>query len=183
MSCLHDGDRRAPGAGRAAQLRVGEDQSELAHAVARQFGRVEVLDDEHAMAGVQDLWDLEWPVRVLGWDRAVAPGVAARERHASPPEPARELASGARLTREVGLGVAPVLAPARVEEHRVAWRRIDVRHADDVARAQWRDVDEPAACDDLGHRLDAEPGHSGGACELADAPAVVAAIADLQVAQ
>ena len=33
------------------------------------------------------------------------------------------------------------------------------------------------------HRLDAEAIHSGRACELGDAPAVVAAIADLQVAQ
>ena len=45
------------------------------------------------------------------------------------------------------------------------------------------DVDQPAAGHDLRHRLGAEPLDPVGARELGDAPAVVAAVADLQVAQ
>ena len=46
-----------------------------------------------------------------------------------------------------------------------------------------RDVDEPAARDDLRHGLDAEPADAGRAGQLGDAAAVVAAVADLQVAE
>src|SRR5262249_55823478 len=50
-----EGDRRAPGAGGAAELRVGQDERELAHAVGGELGQVEVLDDEHALVDVQKL--------------------------------------------------------------------------------------------------------------------------------
>src|SRR5918994_7821207 len=43
MVAIDEGDRRGPRAGGAAQLRVGEDQRELAHAVARELRRVEVF--------------------------------------------------------------------------------------------------------------------------------------------
>ena len=56
-------------------------------------------------------------------------------------------------------------------------------HADHLAGIERRDVHEPAAGHDLGHRLDAESLDARGARELGDAPAVVAAIADLQVAE
>ena len=45
-----------------------------------ELGGVEVLDDEHAVAGVEELGHLERPLGILGRDRAVAPGVAAGER-------------------------------------------------------------------------------------------------------
>ena len=76
-----------------------------------------------------------------------------------------------------------MLAPAGVKQHRIARRRLDVRDADHLAGIERRDVHEPAAGDDLGHRLDAEPLDTRGVRELGDAPAVVAAIADLQVAE
>ena len=46
-----------------------------------------------------------------------------------------------------------------------------------------RGVDQPSARHDLRHGLDAEPPDAGGAGELGDRPAVVAAVADLQVAE
>ena len=120
---------------------------------------------------------------VLGRERAVAPGVAARERDSALHQPVGELHAGPRLAGQVGVGVVPVLAPAGVEQHRVARRRIDVRDADHLSGLERGDVNEPAAGHDLGHRLDAEPLRPRGARELGDAPAVVAAIADLQMTE
>src|SRR3954470_18018694 len=99
---------------------MGEDQSELAHAVARELRGVEILDDEHAVAGVEDLWDLERPVGILGRDGAVAPGVTAGDRNASFHQPARNLPAGPRLAGAVPVALVPVRAPAGVEEHGVA---------------------------------------------------------------
>src|SRR3954469_24879698 len=141
-------DRRGPGAGGAAELWVGEDQGELAHAVGRELREVEVLDDEDAVADVEDLRHLERARGVLGRNGAVAPGVAARERDAVLDEPAGDVAARAGLARALRLDAAPVLAPARVEENGVTRCRVDAREvldADHVARAAARGVDEPAA--------------------------------------
>src|SRR3954466_11755565 len=119
-----EGDRRGPGAGGAAQLGVGEDQRELAHAVGGERAEVEVLDDEDAVADVEDLRYLERARRVLRRDRAVAPGVATGGRAPVLEEPVGDGAARPRLAAEVGLGVVPVLAPARVEEDGVAGRRV-----------------------------------------------------------
>jgi hypothetical protein len=79
-----------------------------------------------------------------------------------------------------------------VEEDGVARRRIDavqVLEPDHVAAgkaldaAGARHVDEPSARDDLRDGLDPEPPHAGRAGELGDRPAVVGAVARLQVAQ
>ena len=43
---------------------------------------------------VEELWDLERPVGVLGGDRPVAPGVAAGERDAPLRQPLGELEPG-----------------------------------------------------------------------------------------
>src|ERR671910_3522996 len=108
MLALDESDRRGPGSGGAAQPRVGEYQRELAHAVARELRRVEVLDDEHSVPRVEELWDLERPVGVLGGGRPVAPGVAAGERYAPVCQPAGELPARARLAREVRVGIVPM---------------------------------------------------------------------------
>src|SRR3954470_17084241 len=97
-----EGDRRGPGAGGAAELGVGEDQGELAHAVGGERAEVEVLDDEDAVADVEDLRYLERARRVLRRDRAIAPGVAARERDAVVDEPVCDVAAWAGFAREVG---------------------------------------------------------------------------------
>src|SRR3954454_17931282 len=109
LSFLSDeGDRRGPRAGGAAQLGMGEDQGELANTVGGEGGQIEVLDHEDAVVDVEDLRDLEGAAEVLGGPRAVAPGVAARERDASPAEPVGGLAAGAGLAARLGLRVAPV---------------------------------------------------------------------------
>src|SRR5262245_23390430 len=54
-----EGDRGRPGAGRAPELRVGEDERELADAVRGEPARVEVLDHEHSVAHVEQLRHLE----------------------------------------------------------------------------------------------------------------------------
>src|SRR5829696_9461091 len=181
-----EGDWRGPGAGGAAQLRVGEDQRELAYAGGGELGRVEVLDDEDAVAHVEDLRHLERAVRILGGHRTVAPRVAAGQRDAALDEPVGDRVAGAGLAAEVGVGLVPARAPAGVEQDGVAGLRLDpaeLLDADHVARPERRGVDEPAARDDLRHGLDAEPRDAGGPGELGDAPAVVAAVADLQVAE
>ena len=138
-------------------------------------GGVEVLDDEDAVLHVQDLGHLERAVGVLGGHGAVAPGVAAGERDAALDQPVGELAAGAGLAREIGVGVVPVRAPAGVEQHGVAGLGLDAREvveADHVARPEASrrgrgDVDEPAAGDDLRDGLDAEPVHAAVLGELA----------------
>ena len=70
-----------------------------------------------------------------------------------------------------------------MEQDRVARRWLDPLEgveADDVIVAS---VDQPAARDDLRHRLDAEPPDTGIARELGHAVAAVAAVADLKVAE
>src|SRR4051794_6397551 len=179
-----EGDRAGPGAGGAPQPGVGEDEREAAHAVGRERRQVEVLDDEDAVADVEEERDLER--LLLGRHRAVAPGVAAGERDAVLDQPAGHRHARPGLAGQVGLGVVPVPAPAGVEEDRVARRRVDaaeVLHADDVAGPAAGHVDEPAARDDLRDRLRSEPLDAGVAGELLDGPAVVAAAADLQVGE
>src|SRR5918912_553980 len=85
-----ESDRRSPGARGPAQLRVGEDERELADAVGGERARIEVLDDKDAVAHVEPLRHLERPCRVLGRHGAVAPGVAAGERDAPRREPLRD---------------------------------------------------------------------------------------------
>jgi hypothetical protein len=75
-----------------------------------------------------------------------------------------------------------------VEEDGIARRGVDpaqVLDADHVAGAgpARGGVDEPAAGDDLRHRLDSQAPHARGVGELGNRPAVVAAVADLQVAE
>src|SRR5438477_3661458 len=120
-----EGDRGAPGAGGAAELREGEDEGELAHVGGGELRGVEVLDDEHAVPDVQRLRNLERAGRVLGRHRTVAPRVAAGERDAAVDEPGGEVEAGAGLAGEVGRRVVPVGAPAGVEEHGVARLRLD----------------------------------------------------------
>src|SRR4051794_35002460 len=175
-SLSDEGDRRGPRAGGAAQLGMGEDQGELANTVGGERGQIEVLDDEDAVADVEDLRHLKRPRGILRRDRAVTPGVAARERDAVLDEPVRHLAAGAGLAAEIGLGVVPVLAPARVEEDGAAGRRVEAREsldADDLAGATAGGVEEPAARHDLRNGLDAEAHHPSVARELGDTPAAV----------
>src|SRR3954468_16382405 len=179
-------DRRGPRAGGAAQLWMGEDQGELANTVGGEGGQIKVLDHEDAVVDVEDLRDLEGAVGVLGGHWAVAPGVAARERDAALGEPVGDLAAGAGLAGQVGLRVVPVRAPARVEEDGVAGLGVDageVLDPDHTARAEPGGVDQPPARDDLRHGLDAEVLDAGRVRELGDAPAVVAAVGDLEVAE
>ena len=87
---------------------------------------------------------LERALRVLGGDRAVAPGVAAGERDAALGEPVGELAAGAGLALDVGVGVLPVRAPAGVEQHGVARRRLEpVERRSTSARSRRRAPTEP----------------------------------------
>ena len=100
-------------------------------------------------------------------------------------QPLAELEPGPGLTGEVAVGVLPVRAPAGVKEHRVAGLDVDVGHVvepDDVARPAATDVDEPAARDDLGHRLDAQPRHPRGR-GVGQREAVVAGVTHPQVAE
>src|SRR5262249_51128886 len=148
-------------AGGATQLGMGQDEGELPDAVGGERGGVEVLDDEDAVPQVEDLRHFEWPRRILGRSRAVAPRVAAGRGHPVSCEPVRDLATGTGLPREIGLGIVPVRTPARMEEHRVARLRLEaleIVDGDDLPRAELlvRDVDEPAAGDDLRNRLGTE---------------------------
>src|SRR3954465_3935813 len=120
MDALDERDRRGPCPGRAAQLRVCEDQREFTYSVARELRRVEVLHDEHAVADVEELWDLERPVRELGRHGAVAPGVASGERDTPVRQPGGEFQAGAWLPGEVSDRVVPLRPPSGVEQHRVA---------------------------------------------------------------
>src|SRR3954465_7421701 len=142
MDALDERDRRGPCPGRAAQLRVCEDQREFTYSVARELRGVEVLDDEHAVADVEELWDLERPVRELGGHGAVTPCVAARECDTPVHQPGRELQAGAWLPGEVPDRVVPLRPPPGVEQHRVSGLRIDVGYADNLAGAERRDGDE-----------------------------------------
>ena len=171
---------------------MGEVQGALADAAGGERRRVEVLDDEDAVADVEDLRHLERPRGVLGRDRAVTPGVAAGEGHAALDEPSRGRAAGTRLGGQIRVGIVPVAAPAGVEEHGVARRRGhlgEVGRADHVARlerldaADGRHVDQPSASDDLRHRFCSEPLDAGRVGDLRDGAAVVAAVSDLQVAE
>src|SRR6266545_6119636 len=81
--------------------------------------------DEGELAHAQHLRHLEGPCRVLSRHRTVAPGVAPGERDAALDEPFGDLVAGPRLAGEVRLRVVPALAPARVEEDRVARLRLD----------------------------------------------------------
>src|SRR5438876_56592 len=127
-----------------------EHECEFPHAVGGEGARVEVLHDEDAVVDIQPLWHLEGPGRVLRGDRAIAPGVAARQRYAVRDKPLRELEPGARLACEICLRIVPASAPARVKEDSVAGLRVevaDVVERDDSACAETapRDVDEVAA--------------------------------------
>src|SRR6267142_2773692 len=88
---LDEGDRRDPRAGGAPQLRMGEDERELADAVGGERTRVEVLHHEDAVVDVENLRHLERAGGVLGGYGAVAPRVAAGQRDAASSEPLGEL--------------------------------------------------------------------------------------------
>src|SRR3954454_15813533 len=96
-----EGDRRGPGAGGAAQLGVGEDQRELAHAVGGERAEVEVLDDEDAVADVEELRYVERAGRVLRGNGAVAPGDATGKRAPVLAEPVGDVAARPGLAAEV----------------------------------------------------------------------------------
>src|SRR5712691_7429777 len=183
-----ESDRGGPRAGCAAQLRMGENERELAYAVGCERARVEVLHDEDAVPDVQRLRHVERPRRILGGYRAVAPRVAAGQRDTAGGQPLGELEPGARLAGEIGVGVVPAGAPPRVEEDGVArlWIELaDVVEGDHVARSETvaRDVDEVAARDDLRHRLDSERRYACGRGEVRDPMAVVGTVCDLQMAE
>ena len=100
-------------------------------------------------------------------------------------QPLAELESRPGLTREVAIGVLPMRAPAGVKEHRVTGLDVDIGHVvepDDIARPAATDVDKPAARDDLGHRLDAQPRHPRGR-GVGQREAVVAGVTHPQVAE
>src|SRR4051794_20086220 len=77
---------------------------------------------------------------------------AALRKPGAPP------AAGPGLLGEKTLGIAPVRAPAGVEQDRVSGRGVDaieIIALDHVSRL--RRIDEPSGCDDLRHGLDTEP--------------------------
>ncbi len=120
--------------------------------------------------------------------RARSARVAAGERAAALDEPVGHGVARAGLACEVCLRVCPLGAPAGVEEDGVAWLGINAGQMVDGdhvthAQAQPGHVDQPATRHELRDRLGAEPFHSCRAGELRDRPAVVAAFADLQVAE
>src|SRR4051812_26440904 len=124
--CSDEGDRGCPGAGGAAQLRVSEDQGELADRVARELARVEVLDDEHAVVDVQRLRHIERPRRILGRHRSVAPRVAPREGDTVSRQVLSEVEPGSRFALEISVRVSPVRAVAGMEEDGVTRLEVDV---------------------------------------------------------
>src|SRR5712691_11176075 len=115
-----ESDRGGPRAGCAAQLRMGENERELAYAVGGECARVEVLHNEDAVVDVQRLRHVERPRRILRRDRAVAPRVAAGQRDTAGRQPFGKLEAGARLAGEVGVWIVPMGAPAGVKEDGVA---------------------------------------------------------------
>ena len=124
--------------------------------------------------------------------RLPEPGVAAREGDASVGEPGGELDSRPGLAGEVGLAVLPVRAPAGVEEDGVTGLGLEIAEVVDVDNvaaleplrlARSRHVDEPSPRHDLRDRLDTEVRRAGGARELTYRPAVVAALAHLEMAE
>src|SRR5215468_4596833 len=91
---------RGPRAGCAAQLRMSQDEGELADGVGGERARIEVLDDEDAVLDVQELRHLEGAQRILGGHGAVAPGVAAGQGDLVLDQPPRDVETGAGLARE-----------------------------------------------------------------------------------
>ena len=76
---------------------MGQDQREPADAGRGQLSQVEVLDDEDPMVDIEDLRNPEWPCRVFGRDRPVAPRVAPSQCDLPVGEPLRELAARSGL--------------------------------------------------------------------------------------
>src|SRR5687768_7500233 len=109
-------DRGCPGTGGAAELWEGQDEGELAHAVARELGELEVLDNEDAVVDVQDLRHLERAGGILSRHWPVAPRVAAGQGDTLCRKPLGELESWAWFAREIRVRVVPVAPPAGVEE-------------------------------------------------------------------
>src|SRR5204862_329506 len=158
----------------------------------RELRGVEVLDDEDTVMRVEDLRDLERPRGVLRRHRAVAPGVAAREGYMALGEPFGHLAPRTGLALGVAVGLLPVRPPSGVEEDGVAGAGLelaegplDVGDPDHIARggAAVADVGQKPAGDDLRNGLGAEVPDPGCPGELGHRPAVVAALADLQMGE
>src|SRR5262249_35507392 len=171
---------------------MGEDEGELANAVGGELCRVQVLRDEDAVVHVEKLGHFDRARGMVGRGWAVAPRIASGEGHALSSKPAGQLDSRPRLAGEVGLAVVPVRPPAGMEEDRISRLGLEVAKVfdpDHVAGFELLDftrswtVDGPAPVKDLRARPDAEVRRTRRAREGADRPAVVAALAHLQMAK
>src|SRR4051794_14935857 len=98
---------------------MGENEGELAHAVPCQLGGVEVFDDEYPVAGVEDLGHFEGALRIFGWNRPIAPGVAPGQPPLVLDEPLGDRAARSRLAPGVAARVPPVGSPTGVKQQGV----------------------------------------------------------------
>src|SRR6266508_4611541 len=193
-----DSRRRDDSASRAAGLVMCQTEQELVDAGIRQDFRGQVLHDEQAVLDVERLRYEKRSLGVLAWNGTVTPRIGARERDTLADQPLRDCHSVARLARLEGLMVLPQGAPTGVEEHRVAGadgcllraqNALKLFDTDDVASLQAchatraGNIHEHAARHDRWDSLDAELAGAPILDDVAGAPAVVKAVANLQVIQ